>query len=184
MSWHQWSHFFAFVVPSCFRPLMCENSHFNPPMTRNINWRKFYDLEYLLEVMDVLLKIDWLMAHTNVASSLVTLMHTSCLVMNVCSVSGRWKNIGSLNRHIYSPGPPALSAHLPCWPACLVSPTSQPYPACLTQLALPGLPYPPALLSLPYPACLTQPALPSLPYPAALSVPATRSLASLKVDFL
>jgi len=39
---------------------------------------------------------------------------SACLAPNVSSVGGRWKNIGSPSRHIYSPGLPALSACLVC----------------------------------------------------------------------
>ncbi len=57
------------------------------------------------------------------------MMHTVCLNVNVSSISVCHKNIGSSSGHIYSPNPPALLAHLPCWPTCLVDP-----PALLAHL--------------------------------------------------
>jgi len=58
--------------------------------------------------IDIILKIDWLMACT------------ACLVANVSCVSGCCRNIGSYSKHIFSPGSTALSAHQPCQPACIV----------------------------------------------------------------
>jgi hypothetical protein len=63
----------------------------------------------------------------------------TCLFVNVSSVSGRIKNIGSLRGHIYSPDLPCLVSP-PCQPTCLVSlpALSACLPACLVSL-LPAL---------------------------------------------
>ncbi len=45
---------------------------------------------------------------------------TTCLVVNVSSVSCHCKNIGNKSEYIHTPNLPVLSAYLPCRPTCLV----------------------------------------------------------------
>ncbi len=68
-------------------------------------WLMWYKYKWSI---DILLKIDWLMAHI------------TCPVVNVSLVSDPCKNIDCQSGHIYWPGLSALSANLPCQPTCLV----------------------------------------------------------------
>jgi len=47
------------------------------------------------------------------------MVHTACLVVDVSSVSSCCKNVGTRDKHIYSPGPLAFLAHLTVSLPCL-----------------------------------------------------------------